>query len=98
VNKRTISMISFAIFTLLIGTLLAACGTGNSGRTGSSTTDGQTLMLERCSVCHSTDRVISAHKTAAGWKISVDRMIAHGAQLTPAEEQTLVDYLAVNFK
>ncbi len=28
---------------------------------------------------------------------SVDRMINRGAQLTPQEEQTLIDYLAKNY-
>jgi hypothetical protein len=51
-------------------------------------------MQERCSVCHSLNRVTSSLKTAAEWKISVDRMINNGAQLSPAEEQTLVTYLS----
>jgi hypothetical protein len=54
-------------------------------------------MQDRCSVCHSLDRVISAHHTAAEWKVTVDRMVNRGAQLTPQEEQTLIDYLAKNY-
>jgi len=103
-NKRTFSIISLIIVALLIGSLLAACGTSssggtvNTGGTSTSSIDGQTLMQQRCSVCHSTDRITSAHKTAAEWKTTADRMISHGAQLTPAEEQTLIDYLAANYK
>jgi hypothetical protein len=55
-------------------------------------------MQERCSVCHSLVRITSSHKTADQWKATVERMITHGAQLSAQEEQTLVDYLAQNYK
>jgi cytochrome c-type biogenesis protein CcmH/NrfF len=55
-------------------------------------------MQQRCTVCHSANRVTSAHHTAADWKNTVDRMINKGAQLSSTEEQTLIDYLAQNYK
>jgi len=55
-------------------------------------------MQERCSVCHSTDRITSAHKTAAEWTTTVERMVSNGAQLDPQEQQTLIGYLAANYK
>ena len=70
----------------------------SSGTTAGSTADGQTLMQQRCTVCHSTGRITSAHMTAAQWQATVDKMINNGAQLTPQEEQTLVTYLAQNYK
>ena len=102
-NKRTISLISLLLLIVLAGTLLASCGSGSSPTTaatssGGSTSAGQTLMQTRCSVCHSTSRITSAHKTADQWKTTVDRMIGKGAQLTSQEEQTLIDYLAQNYK
>jgi len=99
-SKRSINIISIVLTALLIGTFLAACGTSSSSGTGSTGggTDGLSLMQSRCSVCHSTDRITSAHKSAADWKITVDRMISHGAQLNTTEEQTLIDYLAANYK
>jgi cytochrome c-type biogenesis protein CcmH/NrfF len=99
-NKHTISLFSILLLTLLIETLLVSCGTSNTtpaSSTGSSS-DGQTLMQERCSVCHSTDRITSAHKTAAEWTTTVERMISHGAQINSQEQQTLIDYLAANYK
>jgi cytochrome c-type biogenesis protein CcmH/NrfF len=54
-------------------------------------------MEQRCTVCHSADRVTSAQKTAAQWKQTVDKMINNGAQLSPSEEQTLVNYLAQTY-
>jgi hypothetical protein len=102
-SKRTLFFITML---LLVGALLASCGstkatapaTPSSGGNTGGTVDGQTLMQERCSVCHSVGRVESAHKTSDQWKTTVDRMISNGAQLTPQEEQILVDYLAQNYK
>ena len=110
-NKPLITLISILVVVMLAGTLLAACGSSSSaiptsggstgsptsGSTGSSTADGQTLMQQRCSVCHSLSRITSAQKTAAQWKATVDKMINNGAQLSPAEEQTLVNYLAQTY-
>jgi cytochrome c5 len=79
---------------------LTACTSGKTSSTGSSsvTADGKTLMQKRCSVCHSLDRVITAHKTSAEWTTTVNRMISHGAQLNTQEKQTLIDYLAATYK
>ena len=105
-NKRISSILSLLLLVVLLGTLLASCGsssspstsTPSSGTNGGGASAGQTLMQERCSVCHSTNRITSAHKTAAEWKSTVDRMIGHGAQLNASEAQTLVDYLAQTYK
>ena len=66
--------------------------------TSISTLDGRALMQERCTKCHTTDRIESAHKTAEQWKTTVNRMISKGAELNPQEAQVLVDFLAQNFK
>ncbi|HEY5270133.1 MAG TPA: hypothetical protein VII97_07335 [Anaerolineales bacterium] len=95
-KKNTISLISIFLLILLIGTLLVSCGTSPSSSGNSS--NGQTLMQERCSVCHSTDRVTSAHKTVDQWTTTVERMVSRGAQLNAQEQQTLIDYLAANYK
>ena len=55
-------------------------------------------METRCSVCHSTSRITSAHKTADQWKTTTDRMINNGAKLSAQEQQTVVEYLAQNYK
>jgi len=105
-SKRAISILSILLLVVLAGLLLASCGSISSSATSAPTSsgntgnpaDGQTLMQQRCSVCHSLSRVTSAHKTADQWKTTVERMISNGAQLTPQEEQVLVDYLAQNYQ
>jgi mono/diheme cytochrome c family protein len=100
-NKRMISLICGLLLIVLAGTFLASCGTSSTPAATSSAgsaSDGQALMQTRCSVCHSTDRITSAHKTADQWKTTVGRMINNGAQINSQEEQVLIDYLAQNYK
>jgi cytochrome c5 len=102
-NKRMISLVSILFVIVLAGVLLASCGSSSSptpttSSSGGSTSDGQTLMQTRCTVCHTLDRITSAHKTADQWKATVDHMISNGAQLSAQEEQTLINYLAQNYK
>ncbi len=105
-NKRILSLISLMLLVVLAATTLAACGSSStatpvptSKSVGNNTAlDGQAIMQERCSVCHSITRVTSAHHTAAEWQNTVNRMINHGAKLAPQEEQVLIDYLAQNYK
>jgi cytochrome c5 len=82
---------------LLVAVLAAACG-GGAATTGgqqspAGSLDGQTLLQERCTVCHNLNRVDSASYDRAGWEASVDRMIARGAQLSEEERAILIDYL-----
>jgi cytochrome c-type biogenesis protein CcmH/NrfF len=99
-TKRTFLPLIVVLLFLFTASLLASCSTTKTA-SASSTADlsqGQQLMQERCSACHSTARITSAHKTAAEWTTTVERMVSNGAQLTTAEQQTLVDFLAANYK
>jgi cytochrome c5 len=105
-NKRILSLISLLVVVILAGAILAACGYGSTAIPVPTSTsvgnnaavDGQAIMQQSCSVCHSITRVTSAHHTAAQWQNTVNRMINHGAKLTSKEEQVLLDYLAQNYK
>jgi cytochrome c5 len=112
-SKKTSYLTSQILIILLLSVFLAACGTGNSVSPtdqGSNSTsapvtsleapaalDGNALMQERCSVCHTVDRITSAHKTADKWQTTVERMIGKGAELSTSEAQTLIDYLAQTY-
>jgi mono/diheme cytochrome c family protein len=59
--------------------------------------DGNALVDERCTVCHTRDRI--DNKRAAGldqaqWGEIVDEMIGKGAQLNDEERAAVIEYLA----
>jgi cytochrome c5 len=59
--------------------------------------DGEALLQERCTVCHSLDRVRQAQKTHGEWEQTVLRMIGKGAQLNENEQGVLIEYLAETY-
>jgi hypothetical protein len=94
-KRNTLIILSSVVGLALV---LVACGKGTTSTSGpTGTTSGQTLMQERCTACHSTDRITSAHKTSDQWKTTVGRMVGKGAQLNTQEQQTLIDYLAQTY-
>jgi len=58
-----------------------------------ATLDGNALIDERCTVCHTRERIDMQDKDEAGWTQTVDRMISYGAQLDEAERQAVINYL-----
>ncbi|NLX08775.1 MAG: hypothetical protein GXY36_03900 [Chloroflexi bacterium] len=65
-----------------------------AGDMGGTALDGQTLVMERCTVCHTAERIENAQKTREEWEATVDRMISYGANLNAEERQAVIDYLA----
>jgi cytochrome c5 len=61
------------------------------------TLDGQSLLQERCTVCHDLGRVERSEKTEEEWKATVERMVGKGAQLDEAEQEVLIKYLAETY-
>ncbi|WP_119065384.1 hypothetical protein [Aggregatilinea lenta] len=57
------------------------------------TLDGNALVDERCTTCHTRERIDAQDKDEAGWTETVDRMISYGAELDSAERQAVIDYL-----
>lgn len=58
-----------------------------------ATDEGRQLVEEKCSRCHSLDRVEQAQKAGDEWGATVDRMIGNGLQVTDEEQQAIVEYL-----
>jgi branched-chain amino acid transport system substrate-binding protein len=67
--------------------------TGEEGGDTGAALDGEALVNERCTVCHSRERIDAADKDEAGWTETVDRMIGNGAVLDTDERQAVLDYL-----
>ena len=59
--------------------------------------DAAALVQDRCTVCHSLDRVRQAKKTRDQWTQTVTRMVGKGAQLNAAEQTTVIDYLSKTY-
>jgi cytochrome c5/cytochrome c553 len=81
-----------ALLKYLISATQAAAGTGET-----AALDGNALVDERCTVCHSRDRIDNKKASGAdrtAWEATVDGMIARGAQLNDAEREAVLDYLA----
>ncbi len=69
---------------------------GTNTDTGGTTADpsqGEALAREKCTQCHSFDRVESRDDDAAGWDATVAQMESRGLQVTAEERQAILDYL-----
>ncbi|TKJ28997.1 MAG: hypothetical protein CEE40_09980 [Chloroflexi bacterium B3_Chlor] len=88
---------SILFASLVVLALAVACGgqeQPSEVSPPSSTASGAELLQERCTRCHTLDRVRASSKTEAEWEATVGRMRGKGAELTDAEAQTLIEYLA----
>jgi cytochrome c5 len=64
--------------------------------TAGSALNGEQLVNERCSTCHSLSRVTRLETPGTSrtqWEQIVDQMISFGAQLNSDERQAVIDYL-----
>jgi hypothetical protein len=52
------------------------------------------LIESRCSLCHSTDLVAQQRLNRARWQATLQKMTSWGAQLSTAEQELLLNYLA----
>jgi len=59
--------------------------------------DGKDIVAIACTQCHGLGTIVQLHEAPAGWKLHVYDMVLRGAQLTPAEADTVITYLANNF-
>jgi cytochrome c5 len=100
IRSRVIVML--CVFALA-GVALTACGSSSEpataplpdeGVVGQQMLDGETLVGERCIVCHDLQRVDDASYDDVGWEATVDRMIGKGAELTEEEQAAVIEYLS----
>lgn len=64
------------------------------GDTMGASLDGNALIDERCTSCHTRERIDSASKDRGGWEATVDRMIGYGTTLTADEREAVISFLA----
>jgi mono/diheme cytochrome c family protein len=59
-------------------------------------TAGEATFKRACLTCHDADMAAQQHLSKAGWTRSVDKMIRWGAQVTDADTDALLEYLAAS--
>lgn len=59
--------------------------------------EGKDLVADRCTICHSLDRIVETRTSKAGWEGIVKQMLAEGVPLESEEIPVVVNYLAKNF-
>jgi competence protein ComEA len=58
---------------------------------------GKELVEVICSSCHSTERIAAQHKTKPQWQDKVLEMLQEETDVTQAERDRIVEYLAKSF-
>jgi len=59
--------------------------------------DGRDIVAVACSQCHALSVLTAGRDGPVGWKKHVHNMVLRGAQLTPREADTVIQYLTTNF-
>jgi len=99
---------SLFLLLLVVGALLTGCDVLEAtlsplpGGTAPDTApaggiDADTLLQERCTVCHTRERIDQKRAggaTRAAWEATIDRMIGYGAQLNGQEREALIAHLS----
>ena len=90
---------TLVILMLITSALITACAgsAGDNSPANSVNTDpenaldGNALLEQRCTACHTLDRVERASKSAEEWGLTVRRMVGLGAELDAAEQETIIE-------
>lgn len=73
-----------------------ATGTADEGAAPTDL-DGEALVQQKCTMCHSLEQATGEDRDAAGWSAIVDRMVKNGLVVTDEEKATIIDYLAATY-
>lgn len=101
------------IVVICISALLAACGgqppaltpakeaaptfTPEPSSAAAPALSGPTLVEQRCTACHTLDRIKQSRKSEADWRATVERMVNKGAALSSEEIEVVIRYLAQTY-
>jgi cytochrome c5 len=59
--------------------------------------EGRDIVAVACSQCHALNVIMAGHDGPVGWKKHVYNMVLRGAQLSPSEADTVIQYLTAHF-
>jgi mono/diheme cytochrome c family protein len=88
------------LLSLALGGLVLAAAPARAQAPGASPLpegEGREIVAAACSQCHGLNAFTGIRENAQAWRWQTYDMILRGAQITPAEMDTVVKYLATNF-
>jgi len=68
-------------------------GRGAAATPAAAIGDAESILARRCQLCHDLTKATTKPASAESWDSIIDRMVALGAAVTPAEHQALSMYL-----
>jgi competence protein ComEA len=99
IYSRNGRMLRFAFFGMVIALFAGGRWLKSSAGDDRPLPDGPGMEETRklCSECHDLDKSVSLRQDRAGWRRTIEKMLAFGAKTTDQEFKTVLDYLAANF-
>lgn len=84
-----------ALIAVIAVGILGACAqaTPAPATDAADKSEAELLIDERCSECHSTNRVYSENLTEEEWSVVFDQMITKGAAVSDAEKAIMIEWL-----
>jgi uncharacterized membrane protein len=82
-----------ALFVILAVGVLAACTQTATEAPTADKSEAEILIDERCSTCHSANKVYSENLSQEEWSVVFDNMIAKGADVNDTEKALMIDWL-----
>jgi len=80
-----------SLVMVVIVVFVAACA--QSPEQITEEVDVEALIVDRCSECHSPDRVFDADYDEQGWSDEIDEMVQKGAEVSDEEKALMIDWL-----
>jgi mono/diheme cytochrome c family protein len=100
-NRRNVKAATFVCAVILAFALAACSGrqpTNAPATTASLTASkGAEVMRAQCLACHGMDMIEQQRLAKAGWTREVEKMVRWGANVSDADKEPLVEYLAVSY-
>ena len=82
---------------LALAATISAQGENRNSVANELTLRAESLIIARCSVCHSPDLIRQQRLSQARWETTVEKMMHWGADLSSEEADTLVRYLSARY-
>jgi competence protein ComEA len=92
-------MLHSALFTFALSLFVAGNWLPSSAGQGRPMPDGpgKAETQKYCSQCHELNQSLSLKQDRAGWRTTVDKMVAAGMKAPEAEVNLIVEYLSRNY-